>query len=124
MTTDLTSFTFDEVDFDLSLVWLDVLGGRWQWTGRVNEAGQPMMQWDDDPPLPLPDVYLTYGPLIPVTQRPAAELVRSVLSTGVDVAASDKPADDVDPVAAPRTWASAAWGWCRDALRFPVGGAR
>lgn len=75
----MNSFAFDGITFDLTHAWIDCLGGRWVWTGRVNEAGEPLMQAGTTEPLSLPDLHLSYGPLIPAPGKvTAAEAVQAV----------------------------------------------
>ncbi|MCX4676748.1 phiSA1p31-related protein [Streptomyces sp. NBC_01433] len=64
-TTPLTVWLLDGVEIDLTRTQIDVDGGRWVWTGASTEAGEPLMRCGDDGPLPLSEVYATYGPLIP-----------------------------------------------------------
>lgn len=64
-TTPLTVWHLDEVEIDLTRTQIDVYGARWDFTGATTETGEPLMQRDDDAPMPLSEVYATYGPLIP-----------------------------------------------------------
>ncbi|MEV6477660.1 phiSA1p31-related protein [Streptomyces sp. NPDC051657] len=64
-TTPLKVWLLDGVEIDLTRTQIDVYGGRWTWTGSSTENGEPFMQCGDDAPLPLSEVYATYGPLIP-----------------------------------------------------------
>ncbi|MER7696205.1 phiSA1p31-related protein [Streptomyces sp. NPDC096095] len=64
-TTPLTVWLLDGVEIDLTRTQLDVDGGRWDWTGTTTETGEPLMRCGDTAPLPLSEVYATYGPLIP-----------------------------------------------------------
>jgi len=82
----MDSFTFDGNVFDLTHAWLDVLGGRWEWTGRTNTAGEPLMQAGTTEPLSLPDLYLSYGPLIPAPGKVTTAEARRALD--VNFAAS------------------------------------
>ncbi|MFE9382321.1 phiSA1p31-related protein [Streptomyces sp. NPDC007025] len=75
------TFTHDGTVFDLDIEHADVFGTHWTWTGEHSPAGEPLMQSIrrpygpgrpshtrpyDSQPLPLPDVYAMYGPLIPI----------------------------------------------------------
>ncbi|MFD8437412.1 phiSA1p31-related protein [Streptomyces microflavus] len=64
-TTTLTVWFLDEVEIDLTLTQIDVYGSHWTFTGATTATGEPLMQRSDDTPLPLSEVYATYGPLIP-----------------------------------------------------------
>ncbi|MEV5678553.1 phiSA1p31-related protein [Streptomyces sp. NPDC052179] len=61
----MTVWLLDGVEIDLTRTQIDVDGGRWDWTGTSTETGEPLMRCGDDAPLPLSEVYATYGPLIP-----------------------------------------------------------
>lgn len=76
----LTAWAFDGMTFDLTHAWIDVYGCRWEWTGLLTEAGAPLMQHGTDTPLPLDEVYLTYGPLIPAPRTPTHTEIRAVLT--------------------------------------------
>ncbi|WP_228989454.1 phiSA1p31-related protein [Streptomyces sp. DH8] len=60
----MTAWLLDGVEIDLTRTQIDVYGGRWTWTGTRTETDEPLMQCGDDAPLPLSEVYATYGPLI------------------------------------------------------------
>ncbi|OKK06447.1 hypothetical protein AMK26_10545 [Streptomyces sp. CB03234] len=62
--------------FELDRPWIDVYGAHWEWTGLDTESGEPLMQCDTDPPLPLSEGYTTYGPWIPAPRQatPAEKL--------------------------------------------------
>ncbi|MFE1731624.1 phiSA1p31-related protein [Streptomyces bacillaris] len=76
MTTHLlTTWLLDGVLIDLTRTQLDVYGGRWDFTGATTPEGEPLMQSGEDKPLPLPEVYAVYGPLIPAA-RPVTHAER------------------------------------------------
>ncbi|MCR8946591.1 phiSA1p31-related protein [Streptomyces sp. OUCMDZ-4982] len=69
MTTHLlTTWLLDGVEIDLTRTQLDVYGNQWDFTGATTEDGEPLMQSGEDGPLPLPEVYHVYGPLIPAAR--------------------------------------------------------
>lgn len=96
--TPLTTWQIDGNTFDLTRAWIDVIGGWWEWTGLTTDAGEPLMQSGTDTPLPLPEVYWTYGPLSPAP-RPITPAVRRAAITAPLVAA---PAA-AEPVSKPTT---------------------
>ncbi|WP_405549745.1 phiSA1p31-related protein [Streptomyces microflavus] len=64
-TTPMTVWSLDGVEIDLTRTQIDVLGSRWDFTGSLTATGEPLMQCGLDFPMPLSEVYATYGPLIP-----------------------------------------------------------
>lgn len=71
---------FEGVTIDLTRVQIDVYGAHWTWTGLVTpDRHVPLMQSGTDTPLPLDEVYATYGPLIPAPAPLTAAAVRTVL---------------------------------------------
>ncbi|MEV8474900.1 phiSA1p31-related protein [Streptomyces sp. NPDC051173] len=86
---------FYEIDgtvFDLGRVFVDVTGGRWQWTGCRDGRGVPLMDFlkhPSDPgmsaaerqPVPLDEVQRWHGPLLPErAQLTAADYRRALLA--------------------------------------------
>lgn len=62
----MTRFVHDGVEFDLDYEFVDVTGVVWSWTGDWTADGEPILGSDaSGPDLPLPDVYLYHGPLLP-----------------------------------------------------------
>jgi len=83
------TFTHDDVDFDLSVTYTDVIGVEWSWTGGWSEAGEPLMRTPGvTVPVPLPDVYRDHGPLIPVHPRPSAAQFKAAVDVDPDYAAT------------------------------------
>lgn len=79
----MATYLHDGIAFDLTRVYADVTGVRWQWTSQHNTAGEPMMRsLTDDryPDVSLPDLYASHGPLIIVTSRPSPDMIRDVLT--------------------------------------------
>ncbi|MFD4921203.1 phiSA1p31-related protein [Streptomyces goshikiensis] len=79
----MTIYLHDGVEFDLDCEFVDVTGVVWSWTGGWSAAGEPLLRSDaSGPDLPLPDVYLYHGPLIPrrrrVTVKPGAAFAATV----------------------------------------------
>jgi hypothetical protein len=76
-----TTYDLDGVTIDLTRVQIDVYGARWTWTGLVTpDRHVPLMQSGTDTPLPLDDVYATYGPLIPAPAPLTSAVLRAVLA--------------------------------------------
>jgi hypothetical protein len=72
---------FEGTTIDLTREQVDVYGARWIWTGLVTpDRHVPLMQSGTDTPLPLDEVYATYGPLIPAPAPLTAAAVRAVLA--------------------------------------------
>lgn len=79
-----TTYLLDGVTIDLTRDQIDVYGARWTWTGLVTtDRHVPLMQSGTDTPLPLDEVYATYGPLIPAPAPLTAAAVRAVLAPEV-----------------------------------------
>ena len=81
------TFTHDDIVFDLTVPYADVLGVEWQWSGELNAAGEPLMgSMTPDSTMPrgplvsLPDLYLWHGPLIPTPRKTTAAMYRNVLT--------------------------------------------
>lgn len=84
-------FELDGTLFDLGRRFVDVTGGRWQWTGRRDERAVPLMQFLADPrdervelvsdraPVPLDEVQRYHGPLMPEPAPLTAEDYRRAL---------------------------------------------
>ncbi|MFV8127484.1 phiSA1p31-related protein [Streptomyces syringium] len=68
-----STFVIDGFAFDLTLAWVDMIGGEWLWTGARTADDEPVMMSGADTVAPLPDVYRYYGPLIEVRSRTAAD---------------------------------------------------
>lgn len=69
-TLPMTTWVHDGFTFDLTHAWIDCFGNRWEWTGETDAAGPLMLAVTEHPdckrsPLPLAEVYATFGPLIP-----------------------------------------------------------
>ncbi|MFD9222046.1 phiSA1p31-related protein [Streptomyces sp. NPDC060064] len=76
-----THYLHDDVDFDLTRTFVDVVGVEWRWSGQWSAAGEPLMRAAGDTTgVPLPDVYHDHGPLIPVPTSLSAGLVTAVLA--------------------------------------------
>nr|WP_246470236.1 phiSA1p31-related protein [Streptomyces olivoverticillatus] len=87
---------FYEIDgtvFDLGRTFVDVTGGRWQWTGCRDDRSVPLMDFLKHPgdhrdmtvaerePVPLDEVQRWFGPLIPEPARlTAADYQRALLA--------------------------------------------
>lgn len=66
----MTAYLHDGVEFDLDKDFADVTGVVWSWTGDWAPAKEPVLTSDGPgPDLPLPDVYLYHGPLIPIRRK-------------------------------------------------------
>jgi hypothetical protein len=62
----VTPYVHDEVVFDLDCEFVDVTGVVWSWTGGWTSEREPVLASSGSgPDLPLPDVYLYHGPLLP-----------------------------------------------------------
>lgn len=96
-TPKLTSWVLDGTEFDLSRTWIDVYGGRWDWTGLTAGDGEPLMQHGTHQPMALSLVYWTYGPLIPAP--------RAVTQAERYAAITACPAEAETPAPTPRTFA-------------------
>ncbi|MFD6113656.1 phiSA1p31-related protein [Streptomyces yangpuensis] len=79
-------YVHDEVVFDLDCEFVDVTGVVWSWTGGQTEGGEPILASDaSGPDLPLPDVYLYHGPLLPrrrKTSRTPSEAFAATVAAG------------------------------------------
>ncbi|MGW0545267.1 phiSA1p31-related protein [Streptomyces griseoincarnatus] len=103
MTTHLlTTWRLDGVEIDLTRTQIDVLGGRWDFTGTTTEAGEPLMQCGGDTPMPLSEVYDTYGPLIPAP-RPVTHADAHAVLTACP--AEDTTKEKEPPAPSPTTFA-------------------
>ncbi|MET9096191.1 phiSA1p31-related protein [Streptomyces cyaneofuscatus] len=80
MTIFLTSWPLDGVDIDLTRTQIDVLGGRWDFTGATTATGEPLMQCGVDFPMPLSEVYATVGPFIPAPRPVTHDDAHAVLT--------------------------------------------
>ena len=87
--TVVDKFTHDDVIFDLSVTYVDVIGVEWSWTGGWSADGEPLMRTPGvTVPAPLPDVYRDHGPLIPVHPRPSAAQLKAAVDVDPDYAAT------------------------------------
>ncbi|MFD5137496.1 phiSA1p31-related protein [Streptomyces sp. NPDC058378] len=67
------TFTFEGVEFDLTISYADTIGVEWTWANAWTAAGEPLMRTLGMTTLvSLPDVYHQHGPLIPIHPRPSA----------------------------------------------------
>ncbi|MFJ8844303.1 phiSA1p31-related protein [Streptomyces cyaneofuscatus] len=100
-TIPLATWRLDGVEIDLTRTQIDVLGGRWDFTGSTTATGEPLMRSGDDAPMPLSEVYATYGPLIPAPRPVTHADVYAVLTAC--------PAEDAtkekEPAPSPRSLA-------------------
>lgn len=95
MTYTLPDGAVVDLDHPLS----DVFGTEWRWTGRRDDAGQPLMtstRLRKTPPAPVDDVHEMFGPLVELPPAPAQQPPRRVL-----------------PPLPRRTRHAAAGGWIR-----------
>ncbi|OII63800.1 hypothetical protein BJP40_02665 [Streptomyces sp. CC53] len=119
-------WVLDGTELDLTRQWIDVYGARWEWRGLTSGSGEPLMHHLDEAPMPLSEVYATYGPLIPAPRsstsaeirealvRPAAERCpraaaptpSAVLPVPVAVPALRAPAGPPPPGPSPRVFAA------------------
>lgn len=66
----MTIYLHDGIEFDLDKDFADVTGVVWSWTGDWSAEREPVLRSDGPgPELPLPDVYLYHGPLIPIRRK-------------------------------------------------------
>ena len=83
------TYVFEDVEFDLTIAYVDVIGVEWSWTGGWTEAGEPLMRTPGvTVPAPLPDVYHDHGPLIPIHPRPSAAQCTAAIDVDPDYAAT------------------------------------
>ncbi|MFI5739108.1 phiSA1p31-related protein [Streptomyces anulatus] len=77
----MNTYLHDNIIFDLTRSFVDVLGVEWEWHGQWTPAGEPLLVSPGLPesPVPLPDVYRDHGPLIPISRRPSAAQYRAAV---------------------------------------------
>lgn len=81
----MATYLHDGTEFDLTVIYSDVTGVEWQWSGEYTEAGEPLMGSTTGssrlsrPLLPLPDLYALHGPLIPTPRPATAAMYRQAL---------------------------------------------
>jgi len=81
------TFTFDGVEFDLTIAYADTVGVEWEWAKAWTAAGEPLMRTHDVTTLvSLPDVYKQHGPLIPIHRRPSAAQFKAAIDIDPDYA--------------------------------------
>ncbi|WP_031095586.1 phiSA1p31-related protein [Streptomyces sp. NRRL S-15] len=74
------TFTFEGIEFDLSISYSDTVGVEWTWAGAWTADGEPLMRTLGVTTLvSLPDVYWKHGPLIPIHPRPSAAQFRAAV---------------------------------------------
>lgn len=101
-TTPLTVWLLDDVEIDLTRTQIDVYGGRWDFTGTHTETGEPLMRHGDDAPLPLSEVYATYGPLIPAP----APITHADRHAAFTACPAESTTEDKQPAPTPSTFAA------------------
>ncbi|MFI2354754.1 phiSA1p31-related protein [Streptomyces anulatus] len=82
----MNTYLHDNIIFDLTRSFVDVIGVEWEWRGQWTASGEPLLVSPGmrGSPVPLPDVYRDHGPLIPVSRRPSA--AQCIAAVDVDYA--------------------------------------